>query len=90
LGAVFNETIYVLKDLLIAQHPVAIEQHQQWGKLKHLKGVLCKLVIQDWWLLHVIGDNDTLADVLVYEVECCNWEENWHANTVHASKIDDI
>lgn len=81
---------FVHEDLWVGEHPVSIKEKEDWGPLEHLNAVVGELVVKGWWLLHLEGDNESLAQVLVEEVKGSDWEEEWHTNSVHHGDIDDI
>jgi hypothetical protein len=76
--------------LLITEHPVSIHKHEKRGPLEHLQAVSDELIVKSRRLLHVIGNNNSLTDVLIQKVESSYWKEKWHTNTVHHSDVDNV
>lgn len=77
-------------NLLVGDHPVSIEQKENWSKLKHIDAVDGKFIIKGWRQLHLIGDDDSLTDPLVEEVESGQDEEDWHSHSVHHGDVNDV
>ena len=80
----------VLEDLLVGEHPVSIEKEKNWRPLEHVDTVDCEFVIECGWLSNLVSNNESLANVLVQEVEGCDREEDRHTNTVHHGNIHNV
>ena len=78
----------VLKYLLIAYHPVPIENEEQGGKLHLVQKVLHQPVIQFRRQLHDPRYDIPLTDPLIYEIDGGEDEEDWHAEAVHECDED--
>jgi len=83
LRSIWNEWPDIHEDLLVAEHPVSIDQEQKRGKSEHINAILSELIIQSCWLLHVTSNNESLNHVLVEIVNCCDWEKSRQSNTIH-------
>jgi hypothetical protein len=79
-----------LVDLFVADHPVSIEQQKHWRPLQHVNAVNGKLVVKSWWKLHLVSDDDSLADPLVEEVESSQHEKDWHSHSVHHGDVNNV
>lgn len=85
-----NWVVLVHKDLSVADHPVAVKQHQHWSEPQHFQRVDSKLVVESRRLSHSPGNNCSLAHVLVEEVDGSNHEQQRHSHSVHASDVNNV
>ena len=68
-----------MKDLLIAEHPVPIEEQAERSKLDQVKSIDTECVIHGWWQLDAPSHHHSFTQPLVEEGERRNWEQDRHA-----------
>jgi len=84
LFGVFDELPFVFKDLWARNHPISVENQQDWGELNHAEAVICQLIIKSWWESHLVSNNYSFTNPLIEEIEGGKSKENWHSHSVHA------
>ena len=81
---------HILKYLLVAHHPVSVNDHDQRCHLDFAYEVLDECVIKRWWQLRMPGNKVPFTNPLIHIVKSCQWEEHWHTNPVHHGHEKDI
>lgn len=80
----------VSKVLLIGDHPVSIQKEKNWSPSQDFDSVHGELVVKRWWQLVVVSDFVSLAEPDEDQREKCNWEKDWHSNTVEHGDENDV
>lgn len=75
VSLLMNIAPFVMEDLFIAQHPVAVEEQKNWGIFEHFNAVDGEFVIKGWWKSNDVSNTNSFTYPLVEQVKCCEREK---------------
>ena len=74
----------VVEYLRATQHPVPVEQHQNWGVLGYLYHLFNQLAVQNRWLLHHVGNCKFFTNVGIQKIKGRYRKQDGHSNSIQA------